>query len=585
MPPSDPSRRTVLRGGLAALAGLTGLRALERVASTAPLLAPTAPATAGPSVDPILRLASLGPSELVGGLPFAPRWFGDGFPANAIPFHGCENCLSFPDPQESVDVAVVGGGLSGLASAYLLRHRAPVVFELRPRLGGQAMGEAHGGRSWSLASAYFMQPDKGSDLDALYTALGLHRHWRLDGGEFGFEYDGAIGSDLLGPDATAGDILALDRYRAAVSVFANESYPELPFDGEPNRLIRELDARSFAEDLQLRCGALPPRLRYLLQAYCASSLGVGMDELNAAAAWNFVAAEEFGRMVMPAGNAGLARALWSHARAGGARFRCGATVAEITPTRGGSILAWRDADGTPRSTFARQVIMANAKHIARHMLPWLSDAEPAKHEAMLQVPTAAYVVANVLLSRPLERPFYDAYLQGSAGFPMDANAFESARPITDAVNANFAHSTEPHARPHALLAAAVAHRALQHRRRRRLARIRGARSATGDRTARDARRARASCRADSARALGPRDALRGAGHLHGRASAGTPAPAQRQHLVREPGQLAAPRGRDLPDRSDVGGTADRGRARPRLIQPISPGITEPCTSVSLNCRP
>ena len=434
MQPSRPSRRTVLRGGLAAIAGLAGVRSLERLALAAPLAIPGDPT----SVDPILRLRTLGASETIGGLPFAPRWFGDAFPANAIPFHACENCIGFPAPQESVDVAIVGGGLSGLASAYLLRHRDPVVLELRPRLGGQAMGESHAGRSWSLASAYFMQADAGTELAVLYSALGLRNHWRRDDGGFSFEYDGAMGADLLGPRSSADDALALERYRAAVSMFANESYPELPFEGEPSRLIRDLDARSFAEDLALRCGTLPPRLRYLLQAYCASSLGVGMDEVSAAAAWNFVAAEEFGRNVMPAGNAGLARALWSHARAGGARFRCGATVAEVQRARGGSIIHWRDAEGVPRSLFARQVILANAKHIARHMLPWLARAEPAKHEAMQQVPTAAYVVANVLLSRPLEHPFYDAYLQGSADFPVDANGFESARPITDAVNAGFA---------------------------------------------------------------------------------------------------------------------------------------------------
>lgn len=428
----------MLRGGLAALAGVAGLRSLERLATAGPLLAPLSHSPPHASLDPVLRLNSLGPSEIIGGLPFAPTWFGDAFPGNAIPFHTCENCDAFPDPQESIDVAIVGGGLSGLTSAYLLRHRAPVVFELRPRLGGQAMGEAHSGRSWSLASAYFMQADKGSDLDALYTALGLHRHWRIDEGGFSFEYEGVVGSDLLGPRATAEDIAALDRYRAAVSMFANDSYPELPFEGDASRLIRELDARSFAEDLGIRCGALPPRLRYLLQAYCASSLGVGMDELNAAAAWNFVAAEEFGRNVLPAGNAGLARALWSHARIGGARFRCGAVVGEVKRARGGSIIHWRDADGTPRSTFARHVIVANAKHIARHMLPWLAAEEPAKQEAMQQVPTAAYVVANVLLTRPLARGFYDAYLQGSSAFPMDANGFESERPITDAINASFA---------------------------------------------------------------------------------------------------------------------------------------------------
>lgn len=426
----------MLRGGLAALASVGASRLLEARAFAAPLLLHTPP---GPPVgDPILSLASLGATESIGGLPFAPTWFGDWFPSNAIPFHNCENCEPFPAPQDSVDVAIVGGGLSGLASAYLLRERNPVLFELRPRLGGNAMGESFGGRTWSLASAYFMQADAASPLGALYSELGIDRHWREDAGDFTFEYEGKIGGDVLGPDASRDEVAAFERYRAAVAYFADEAYPELPYGSEMPRSIRELDSRTFNEDLSIRCGPLPARLAYLLQAYCYSSLGVGGDELSAAAAWNFVAAEEFGRNIMVGGNAGLARTLWQKARIGGARFRCGALVAEVKPVEGGSLVHWRDESGTPRTTFARQVVLANAKHIARSMLPWLDDADPAKREAMQQVPTVAYVVANVVLSTPLQREFYDLYINGGRDFPLDGLAFESHRVITDVVNGGFA---------------------------------------------------------------------------------------------------------------------------------------------------
>lgn len=430
-----PSRRAVLRSGLGALAGLGALRLFEHVARAAPVVPLSPP---GSPVDPVLALPSLGPSEVIGGVRFAPQWFGDWFPGNAIPFHAPENGASFPAPEESIDVAIVGGGLSGLASAYLLRHRRPVLFELRPRLGGNAMGESQGGRSWSLASAYFMQADADSELGRLYEELGIDHRWREDSGDFTFEYDGAVGIDLLGPSPSRQDIAALARYRKAVAHFSGDAYPELPFDGEVPASVGELDGRTFAEDLAIRCGPLPPRLAYLLQAYCCSSLGVGIDEVSAAAAWNFVAAEEFGRNVMVGGNAGLARALWRRSAVGGARFRCGAVVAEVLPVDGGSIIHWRDDAGMPRTTFARQVVLANAKHIVRSMLPWLAEVDLPKVEAMHGVPTIPYVVANVVLSHPIGRDFYDVYLQGGRDFPMDANAFESHRVITDAVNAGFA---------------------------------------------------------------------------------------------------------------------------------------------------
>lgn len=437
----DPSRRDAMKHGLAALGALGAIGSLgatellARAARAAPLLAPPVPPPP-PPVDPVLALGSLGPSKIVGGIPFAPQWFGDVFGANAIPFHSCENCSAFPEPSERVEVAVIGGGLSGLATAYLLRDRETVLFELRPRLGGGAMGESFAGRSWSLASAYFMQADGGSKLAALYGELGLPSTWRQDAGDFSFEYDGELTRDLLGPNPTQEEVAALAAYRATVAAFANDTYPEIPFDGRPSDLVRELDARSFREDLALRCGKLPRRLSYLLEAYCASSLGVGSDEINAAAAWNFVAAEEFGRNVLPAGNAGLARALWRHAPR--VDFRCRATVAEVAPVEGGALVRWRDGSGAPRTTFAKQVVLANAKHIARHMMPWLDGQDPAKREAMQQVPTVAYVVANMVLREPLGHDFYDLYLQGSSKFPTETGGWEERRPITDMVNAGFA---------------------------------------------------------------------------------------------------------------------------------------------------
>lgn len=448
------TRRDALRHGFGALLSLGAFHAMpQRLALGA--LAPSPDGGLPPALprlrpDPIARLATLGPSEVIQGVPFAPQWFGDAFPNNALPFHKCESCEAFPPPSESIDVAVIGGGLSGLSCAYLLRDKDTVLFELRPRLGGSAMGEESEGQSWSLGSAYFMQADEGTRMSTLYAELGLERSWRQDNGNFRFSYDGVVGEDLLGPDPDPAWRRALALYQAAVKHFAFEEYPELPFDGKPSASVAELDSRTFHEDLLLRCGTLPPRLEYLLQAYCYSSLGVGFDELNAAAGWNFVAAEEFGRNVLPAGNAGLSRALWSASRANAdgsarVRMRVGTIVAGVQPARDGVLLSTRSHDGTLRTTHARHVICANAKHVVRHMMPWLEAADPDKFQAMRQVPTVAYLVANVVLKRPVEEDFYDVYLGGGRTFPLDGNAFENHRVITDVINAGFAAATSTRA--------------------------------------------------------------------------------------------------------------------------------------------
>ena len=137
-------RREFIRGGLSAVAlgalGNKGLLANQRpprscVASGALQISAT---------TPLLEIPSSPASTVVDGIPFANWFFGDDYDNDHIPFHFIPDYFNGgppPEPAEEIDVAVVGGGLSGLASAYLLRHHNTVLFELRDRFGGNAMGE------------------------------------------------------------------------------------------------------------------------------------------------------------------------------------------------------------------------------------------------------------------------------------------------------------------------------------------------------------------------------------------------------------------------------------------------------------
>lgn len=442
-------RRTALFTGLGVLAAAALPRRLAHAQAGS-----AAPAAG----DPVATLPSLGSGEVIGGLPFSPRWYGDVFRENALPFHNCEDCDGRrPAADEVLDVAIVGGGLSGLATAHALRDRRVALFDLRPRFGGNAMGERWRGLQWSLGSAYFMSPDRGSRLAELYTELGVDSQVRVDESPLTFEWESQVTAELAGPRATREELAQVAAYRARVAYYANDAYPDIPFDGAPSRELAALDAQNFQTALEEACGGpLPARLAYALQAYCYSSFGVGMQELSAAAGWNFVAAEEFGRWILPGGNSGLARALWrTLAReqqrhgtggllggtAGGPLLRPGATVTTIDRHPEGALVRWRDDAGRVHRSLARHVVLANAKHIARHMMPWLEKADPEKFEAMEQVPTVAYVVANVILSRPVPPELYDLFLGGDASYPMNDYAFSQRPIIADAVNGTFADRT------------------------------------------------------------------------------------------------------------------------------------------------
>ena len=131
-----PTRRKFIRNGLQAVAlGLLGRHAIPRTFASVGRRPPSTDLAAS---RPFLKVPRLPRSVIVQGLPFAEGFSGDTWDFTHIPFHSGENLFpggAPPEPTEIVDVAIVGGGLSGLATAYLLRHRHPVVFELRPRFG------------------------------------------------------------------------------------------------------------------------------------------------------------------------------------------------------------------------------------------------------------------------------------------------------------------------------------------------------------------------------------------------------------------------------------------------------------------
>src|SRR5262245_61172851 len=131
------SRRAVLRGGFGALA----LGMLRRPMSALGQNLVECPDTGARVVDatrPFLSLANSPPSTIIDGLPFQAWFTADDFPNDhaQIPFHACENCFPDghpPEPTEDVDIAIVGGGISGLTAAWLLREYNTVLLEMRPR--------------------------------------------------------------------------------------------------------------------------------------------------------------------------------------------------------------------------------------------------------------------------------------------------------------------------------------------------------------------------------------------------------------------------------------------------------------------
>jgi hypothetical protein len=439
------TRRQVLKGGL-------GLFALSTLGSPLGAAQPNPRRLRDGALKASRPLAatSFDPApRIIAGFPVRSRFEGDDFDnGNVIPFHSAENAFPGglpPAPDETVEVAIVGGGISGLAAAYLLRHRNPVVFELHPRFGGNAQGGVIRGAEYTTGSAYVITPDPGSDLDTLYTDLGLHKIVRPDTDAAPVLINGELNPDIWsGLGVPPEDLPAYEAYRQLVLRMADEDYPDVPF-AEP--WMRELDLLSLRQHIEQEVGLpIPAPLAAAIQAYCYSSFNAGWEEISATLGWNFLAAEEYGRWIFPGGNAGLADALWAAIApldeadpAHAPHLRASSRVVDVRVLETGMVqVTWRTPDGGFRSLLARRVVMACPKHICRHVIHQLERLDPAKHAAM-QLQTRAYVLANVVLDRPVPLDFYDIFDLGDpATFPMHPGQAENLRRYTDILDGSYA---------------------------------------------------------------------------------------------------------------------------------------------------
>ena len=326
-----------------------------------------------------------------------------------------------PAPTEKAPVVIIGGGMSGLMSAYLLRDLNPLVLEQAPRLGGNARAEVWRGLEYALGAAYFLEPEEGTPLRNVMNEIGIHYPPKetadpviLNGKKYTSFGEGE--SDPARRPAFA-------KYRRYLSdVFHQKRghrYPDLPFEGE---WMNSLDKLSLVEKLEKDLGPLHPHLRSAVESYCWTSFNATGDEVSAVAGLNFLAAESGKVWVPPGGNASVAEALAK--RLPVERLRTGAIVFQVTQASDKVVVSYEDANGKFRAVETGAVIMACPKFVVKKILPQI---EPVRVEAIDRIRYRGYLVANVMLKKSVRPLFYDMFFLGNPGV-VDTVLADFARP-------------------------------------------------------------------------------------------------------------------------------------------------------------
>ncbi len=350
----------------------------------------------------------------------------------------------WPEPTEETKVVIVGGGMSGLLTAYQLQDLSPIILERNPRFGGNSRAESWRGVDYSLATAYFTVPEEGSAIHKFFADVGVDKIMRLREVNDPIFIDGVRYDDIWNKGTlpeTQAQFRKFETHLKDVLEGKNgQKYPDLPIrDPKERARITKLDKLSFMEYLaKLFQEPLHPHVERVVEHYFWSASAGSAYELSAAGALNFFAAD-FGSMaVAPGGNGAIAECTLKklYGKMSPACFRPGSTVLDVKTDAKSSVVTYVDSSGAIKAIRAKAVVMSCPKFAAAKII---SDLEPARLKAISKLQYRSYLLASIMVNKPLKDDFYDLFF-----FSKDEMAIKDTREAaakqkaTDVVYGNFA---------------------------------------------------------------------------------------------------------------------------------------------------
>ena len=359
------------------------------------------------------------------------------------------NSKSIVGPEEQVPLVVVGGGVSGLFTTYLLRQHQPVLLEQASRFGGNAKGESWRGMDYSLGAAYIDEPRAGTVMRSLYEELGLSEILARREGSDPVEAKGKWLKNFWRGEAEPkhqNAYVKLENFFTRLNSEKTRAFPSIPTGHAAAwDSVRHFDQWSLRDLMRKELGgSIPAHLGTMLEHYCWSTYAASSTELSAAAALNFLAQESLPIRAGAGGNAVIAERLLQRLSQSISleRLRPSSIVVSVRVDGETVRVLYENAKGELKALRAKSAVLCCPKFVVAKIL---EEAEPSRLRAIQKLRYRSYMTANVWIDRPVDMIGYDLYLTGLARTDYsDIERSQREFNATDFVMANFASPSKSH---------------------------------------------------------------------------------------------------------------------------------------------
>ena len=315
--------------------------------------------------------------------------------------HQVRDGKSFAHPPASSkhDIIIVGGGVSGLSAAYLLRHRDVLLLEKEPHWGGNAYLMEYQGAAYATGAAFI---DKAETAYQFAKEIGLEplpiKNW-----------DGSIIQGEFVADTWGEGLNKLPYSPAVRDGFARFRKEMLGIDlkARANELYNVPFSKFFA--------GYPDQAKQWWDNYGPSNWGAKTDETAAAIGiyeMQAIAgpAREDERYTWPGGLGAITRKLAEILQPQFSdRMQAGATIVSVSQEKDSARVTYFH-NGELKTASAKAVIMATPKFITRRIVQGLPDKQD---DAMHQLHYIPYPVVNLIFDKPVFNKGYDTWCPGN----------------------------------------------------------------------------------------------------------------------------------------------------------------------------